>query len=311
MPVGIGGAGSVGFAHEVTPGTYVAPTRFLPVRSESLNFVNEVIYTRPIMGVVDQVHAVEGPQRVEGDIEFELIEDLFAFILYGARMTVNKTGSAPNLTYTFVPSPAAEAPNKTLSITIVRNGVVFGYAGCVVGGLEINVDNGLAVCTATVLGESETTQADPTEAFPVTEPFGADAYTIEIPSGSPVQDLDTLTWTMDDSAEAVYRLGQAQAAAFVKFGERTVGASVERDFLNKTDYDGFKAVTAQALRFLISKSANRSVDILTRSAIKSTYEVNLSGQGDLVRGSIEYEGKYDFANSESYRIIVKSDIDIT
>ena len=311
MPVGIGGAGSVGIAHEVTPGTYVAPTRFLPVRSESMQFINEVQYTRPIMQVVDNVHAVEGPQRVEGDIEFELIEDIFTFLMYGARMSVAKSGSSPNFTYTFTPSMTAEHANKTLSLTIVRNDVIFGYTGCVIGSIEISVDSGLAICTMSLLGRGETTQANPTEAFPVTEPFGADAYTIEIPSGSPVTDTDTLTWSVDESAEAVYRLGQAQAAAFVKYGERSITASVERDFINKTDYDGFKAVTAQALRFLISKTASRSVDILTRSAIKSSYEVNLSGQGDLVRGSIEYEGKYDFANSESFRIITKTDIDIT
>ncbi len=309
MVVGIGGAGSVGFGNETTQGTYIAPTHFLPVRSESLSFKNEVIYTRPIMGVVDQVHAVEGPQMVEGDIEFEVIEDLLAVLLHCGRNTVAKSGAGP-YTYVFTPSPAAEAPNETFSFTIVRNGVVFGYTGCVIGGLEFTVDNGLFVCTASILGEGEASQSDPTEVFPVTPPFGADAYTIEIPTATAVTDVDTFSWSLDDSAEAVYRLGNAQAAAFVKFGERSVSASVERDFESRADYDAFKAVTAQEIRFLATAGAN-SIEIFTRSAIKSTYEVNLSSQGDLVRGQIEYEGKYSFGDSESYEITIITDEDYT
>ena len=102
MAVGIGAAGIVGFAHEAVVGTYLAPTQFLPVRSESIQFMNEVQYTRPIMRVADNVHAVEGPQKVEGDVEFEVIEDLLTFLLYAARMDVVKAGADP-YTYTFTP----------------------------------------------------------------------------------------------------------------------------------------------------------------------------------------------------------------
>ena len=310
MAVGIGGAGSLGIAHEATPGTYAAPTQFLPIRNESLNFINEVQYTRPIMGVVDPVHAIAGPQRVEGDIEFEVLSDMLAFLLYGARMTVVKTGAGP-YNYVFTPSPAAEAPNKELSLTVVRNAQVFGYFGCAVTSLEFSVDNGVLICTAGILGRGESTEAAPTESFPTTPPFGADDYTIEIPTGAPITDADTLSWSLDDSGEAVYRLGNAQQAAFVMFGERDLTCSIERDFESKTDYDSFKSLTEQELRFLISQGANNQIEILTRAAIKSSYEVNLSGQGDLVRGSIEYQGKYDFANTESYQITIDTDLDIT
>jgi len=310
MVVGIGGAGSFGMALEAVAGTYLAPTQFLPIRSESLNFVDEVQYTRPIMGVVDPVHAVPGPQKVEGDVEFEVLSSELAFMLHAARLTVVKTGG-PDFKYVFTPSSAAEAPLKTLSLTIVRNNIVFGYAGCVVGGLEFTVDNGVFVCTMNILGESEGTESAPTEVFPTDVPFGADDYTIEIPTASSVTDVDTFTWSLDDSAEAVYRLGNAQQAAFVKFGERTVTLSVERDFESKTDYDAFKALTAQEIRILVSKSATDQVEIFTRSAIKSSYEVNLSSQGDLLRGAIEYMGKYDFAETESFEITVDAAIDIT
>ncbi len=311
MVVGIGGAGSFGIGLEAVAGTYVAPTEFLPIRSESLNFIDEVQYTRPIMGVVDPVHAVPGPQKVEGDVEFEVLAAELAFLMHGMRVTVVKSGAGPDFKYVFTPSAAAEAPLKTLSLTIVRNNIVFGYAGCVVGGLELTVDNGVFVGTCNIVGESEGTESAPTEVFPTNVPYGADDYTIEIPTTTAVTDIDTFTWGVDDSAEAVFRLGNASQAAFVKFGERTVTLSVERDFESKADYDAFKALTAQEIRILVSKSATDQVEIFTREAIKSSYEVNLSSQGDLLRGAIEYMGKYDLASTESYLITIDAAIDIT
>ena len=308
MAVGIGAAGVVGIAHEVTPGTYVAPAQYIPVRNESIQFINEVQYTRPIMGVPDNVHAVTGPQRVEGDFEFEVIEDLLAYLLYGARMTVAKTGVGPYV-YTFSPSSAAEAPNKTLSITVVRNGAVFGYVGCAFPSLELTVDNGLLVATMGVLGRGEASQAAPSPTFPQTQPFNADAYTLTV-GGVPITKADNFTWSLDDSGEAVYRLGNAQQAAYVKFGERSVQASVEIDFEDRTQYDLYKATTAQRLQLEADKDATHYVHLDTKLATMSTYEVMLSGQGDLVRGSIEYEGKHDFTSGKIYEIVIGAELNI-
>lgn len=309
MAVGIGAAGIVGIAHEVTPGTYVAPTQYLPVRSESINFMNEVQYTRPIMGVADNVHAVEGPQHVEGDIEFEVIEDQLAFLLYGARMTVNKTGAGPYV-YTFTPANTAEHANKTLSITVVRNGQVFGYVGCVIGSLEFSVDNGLLICSASVLGRGESNESTPTPSWPTTEPYGADAYTLNI-AGSPVTRADSFSWSVDDQAEAVYRLGNAQQAAYVRYGERSISASLEMDFEDLVEYNKFKAVTAQRLQLDADKTASAYVHLDTKLATMSSFELGLSGQGDLVRAAIEYEGKYDFSSSKAYEIVIGAALNIT
>ena len=305
MPIGIGAAGSVGIAREAVAGTYVAPEVFIPVRSESLKFLNEVQYTRPIMETPDQIHGVTGPQKVEGDLEFEVLIEPFTYLLYGARMSVVKAGAGP-FTYDFTPSAAAEAPNKTLSITVVRNGIVFGYVGCVVGKLELSVDSGILVATASVVGRGEASQPAPATSWLTDLPFDADAYTLTI-GGTGVTDADAITWSLDDSAEAVYRLGVAGAAAFVKFGERTVTASMERDFQNSTEYAKFKAATAQALVFKSALDASNFIQITTDAVVMDTYEVNLTSQGDLVRASIDYQGKYDFTNSRVYTISISHD----
>jgi hypothetical protein len=43
MALDIGASGEVGLAFEATVGTYVAPTKFIPVRNESLKRVQDTV----------------------------------------------------------------------------------------------------------------------------------------------------------------------------------------------------------------------------------------------------------------------------
>lgn len=314
MPAGIGAAGIVGIAFEVTPGTYVAPNKYIPIRSETLEFMIEPQFTRPIIRAsVDRVHAVKGPAHVEGDIEWEVIEDMLPYFLHAGRFTVTKSGSAPNFIYDYKPASTGQEANKTLSITVVRNEQVFGYVGCVMGSLEITVDNGLLVSTIGIVGRNEATQALPTPTFPQTAPFGADSYDIEIPVGTDVTDAGSFTFSLDDSAEAQFRLGSL-SAQYVKFGEREVSMEIERDFINKTEYDNFKALTAQSIKLRAQKPAdptNRFVEMVLRAGVMESYATGLDGQGELITAALRYVGKYDFTNTESVEIRVGTSEDIT
>jgi hypothetical protein len=44
--------------------------------------------------------------------------------------------------------------------------------------------------------------------------------------------------------------------------------------------------------------------------IMGSYEVGLDGQGDLVRASIDYTGKYDETDSEVFNISISSDVEV-
>jgi len=110
---------------------------------------------------------------------------------------------------------------------------------------------------------------------------------------------------LDDSGEAVFRLGSL-AAAYVKFGERSVEASVDMDFENKTEYAAYRALTERELLFESDLDANNFIHITTYATIMGSYEVGLDGQGDLIRASIEYTGKYDETASSVYLIEMSS-----
>ena len=72
MPYELGGTGILGVAFETTYGTYIAPTKWIPIRSESLTEVEDKIYRTNIRGLADRSGAIQGYTHIEGDIEFDI-----------------------------------------------------------------------------------------------------------------------------------------------------------------------------------------------------------------------------------------------
>lgn len=314
MP-GTGAQGFMGIALETVSGTYEAPTHFVPIDSESLNWVQETVWRRPIRQSADIVGAVDGNGRVEGDISMEAFEDVVAVMLRAARTVFTQSGTTPNFSYDIVGSANA-VPTNTLSITVVRNGVVFGYSGCVIPSFTLTPEDGQLKFNVTILGRDEATQTLPVPVWTTgiqASPYGAGKYKIEIPTTTQVFDADGFEFTVDDSGEAQYRLKDtSRGAQFISFGERSVTLSITRDFESRTDYDAFKALTAQSVTMTATKGANNSISVNVPAAIKDTYEVGLGGQGELTRAQINYNGVLD-AVGNAYKITVKTqeDLEIT
>jgi hypothetical protein len=308
MPLGIGAGGLMGVALEVTPGTYVAPTKYIPFMSESMHMVEDTQFRRPIRESADVIGAVAGNEHPEGDIDMEGLEDCLLYFLYAARTTIIKTGSV-NFTYTITPSAVA-VPVKTMSITIKRSDQIFGYTGVVVGSFKFGINNGMLTFGCSLVARNEAVQSSPTATWPSTVPFGAGQYSIEVPTATPVLDTDTFEWTVEDNAEAQFRLkSTGRGADFINFGERDVTFTLNRDFLTRADYDLFKSVTAQSITLSATKGVNNSITLLTPVSYKETYEVGLSGQGDLNRANIGYRGVID-GTGKSYQMVIKCQEDI-
>lgn len=304
MAVGIGAAGVVGIALEATAGTYTAPTKFFPIRSESLAWTQDTVWRRVIRGTVDPIGAVPGDGFVEGDIEMELLEDVLPYFMRCSRTTVVKTGVAAPYTYEFTGAHGA-VPPKTMSVTVVRNGVAFGYTGVVVGSMSFGVDTGMATATFTLLGRAEASVAVPTPAYSATDkPFGSGQWVVEVPTATQIFDADGWSLEIEDNAEAQNRLKNSLGAQFIAYGEREVTQSLDRDFEDRTEYDAFKALTARSLTTRLSKDANASIAFLVPSAIIDSYDLGLSGVGDLVRASVSYIGTHDAGVSASYRATI-------
>jgi hypothetical protein len=311
MAVGIGAANFMGVALETVSGTWVTPAKFFPFRTESLQWVQATNWRRVIAQTADVLGAVEGDGHVEGDIDMELLHDVLPHLLQAARGTLAQSGVDPANVYDFTPSHAA-TPSDTLSITIVRNGVTFGYVGCVIASQAYSVDNGQAVVTLSVLGQSEASQALPTLSLDDSGPFGSGSWIIKIPTAAQVFDTDNLTLTIDDSGEPQVRLRDELGAQFIKYGERTTTLAVERDFESRAEYDAFKALTAKSITVRVQKAADATkyVEFVVPAAIVDTYEMGTPGVGDLQRASVSYMGTHHTATGASYTIEIGTDEDL-
>jgi hypothetical protein len=312
--VDIGATGVLGVAFETTAGTYVAPSKFFPINSESLMIVQDNIKRRPLRGVNDIIGIVAGRSSVKGDITFELNEDVLIYFLDCMRLNGVKTGTTPNWVYTWTPFHGA-IPNKTMSITVVRDGIVFGYVGCLVDSLSIDAaDNGIVTCKASILGLDEAVQSAPTPSYNTNVPYGPGTYNVQIPTGTQVFDMDKFTFEVNDAAVVQWRLQTSKAASFINYGERTVSYKTERDFTSRTEYDTYfrAATTESGLTVLLSKGTNNSVQITLPKPQPDDFNVGqLSGQGTLIRSAVTYDAVYDLTTSESYGIVVKTQETIT
>jgi hypothetical protein len=310
MAIGIGAGGYVGVAFETVVGTYTAPTRFFPIHSESLKYTQETTFRRPIRKTAAVIGAIKGNARIEGDISMDALSTAAPYFHHASRATVAKAGST-NYTYTYTPSPAALPPNKTLSITVVRNGIAFGYTNCVVQGFEYTVNNGMLSATYHILGADEGNQTLPTPTFDATDPvFGAGSWAIENPIATPVTDVDTFTFSVNDNGSAEYRLRNTAAAAFIRFGEQEATMSLERDFQDATEYTAWKALTNKSMKVTASYSANESISFSLTGGVYNDYTINLGGQGDLIRASASLTAIAD-ATGAPYTLVVKSAENIT
>lgn len=291
----------------LAPNVYTAPTKYFPFLTTSLNHAQDTMWRRPIRQNVDVLGAVPGNTHIEGDVEMEALMEPAVYFHLATRAACIKSGAGP-FAYTYTPTSIA-TPIFTLSITIIKNGVVFGYVGCVVGSFKYMTDNGQLKATYSITGSDEAVQAMPTPTFTggQQQPFGAGEYNIQIPTATQVFDADTFEFNVSDSPDPQYRLKDTgRGAQFIKLGERSVGLTTERDFQTRVEYDAYKALTAQTITLKATKDANTSWQVTMPAAIKDKVEVNLGGQGDLTRMSMSYQGTYDSGSASAYSLVLKS-----
>jgi hypothetical protein len=329
MPAGLGGGGKVGIAFETTMGTYVAPSIFVPILSESLVYREEKYYSEQIRQQTMVSDVKSGYYHVEGDIEMEVDPTNHPYWLYASRHTPSKVTGPPAI-YTFIPSSAGSASTaagattpKTLSITVVRNGIVFGYTGCVVGNFEYTITDAVLRCTMTVLGIAEAVQSAPSPTWSAPDLLGATAHNVYLAASAATPTfgaVDTgfngFTFRANHNAEAQNRIVAVRSASYISFGITEAEFESELDFLNRTDYDNFVANTQRAIKLesvnggATFAAASSGIQIQGNRVSYDTYDIGLSGMGDLIMAG--FTGRaVGITAGNAYQIVVKSPATIT
>ncbi len=329
---GLGGGGSVGVAFETTMGTWVTPAVYIPVLNESLSYTEDKYLSEQIRQ--QSIHSEAKPSyyHVEGDLELEVDPTNILYLLYAGRHTVSKTGAGPYV-YKFTPNSAGvgktaagATTQKTLSITVVRNEEVFGYSGCVLAGFEITVgtDDGILRCTANIMGLSEAEVANPTEAWTAPDLLGADSHRIYLdaagtaPAFAGAVDVNHngFTFGVNFNATPQNRVRADRSASYIAYGITEGTVSSEIDFLNRDDYDFFKATNKRAVRMESLNGgatlalATSGVRLQANNYFFNTYEIPLEGMGDLI--AADTEGRMlGITGGDAYEVHVKSPVSIS
>jgi hypothetical protein len=328
MPPGIGATGYLGIAPESTMGTYVAPTVFVPILREGLKYTESKYYSQQMRQQVIDAEVKPGYYHTEGDIELEVDTNNFLYFLYASRHTITKTGAGP-YTYKFVPSTAGStstaasgAVQRTLSITIVRNGIVFGYTGCTVGQYAFTIDNAVLKCTLSILGLAEAVQSLPTPSWIAADILGADTHNVYngasgvTPTFSAITSFNGFTFNVNHNPEAQNRIKSQRSANYVKFGKTEFEVRSELDFVDRVDYDNMVASATQAIKLestvggVSFASATDGVKLQANRMAFDTYEVNNESLDQIVMANFVGHGLAQ-VGGDGYQIEVKSAISIS
>lgn len=332
---GLGGLNKIYVVIETVYGTYEDPSTvggvWVPILSESLHYTEDKYYSPQIREETIVSDVKQAPYHVEGDIEMEVDANYLPYFLYASRHTITKTGAAPPYTYKAVPSNFGSAypggAAKGLSITAVRNGEGFGYAGCVVGQWAFTIDNGILKVTMSIVGLSEQLPgALGTSGWIDPALFGADASSIYLDASGTAPAFATradnfngFTATFNYNATAENRIRPDRQATFVKYGETETTFNTELDFLDRTEYDDMVASTTRALRLQSITpggltgtwaAATLGLRLDMNRVSYDTYEVDTPGMGDLVAAQVTGRA-IGIAGGDAFSMTCLSPVNIT
>jgi len=306
----IAGNGAVWIGLETTYGTPVDPTAsgvgvWCPVISESLAYTEDKYFSPQIRSSAIVSGVASSFYHIAGDIVMEVDPAFIPYFLYASRHTVTKTGASPPYTYKAVPTNVgATYPGGTargLTIVTVRNGLGFMYSGCVVNQFAFTVENGVLRCTLGMLGLAETDTASNTFTKSWVDPIllGASSHSVYVDTAgltptfaTPDTTFNGFTFTANYNGTAQNRLTPARSATYIAYGETEATYETELDFTSKAEYNNMKANTLRAIKFesLLSganfAAATQAFRITAFRTAYSTYEVGLSGIGDLLMARV-------------------------
>lgn len=330
MPAGLGGSGKVGFAFEDVMGVYEPPTVFVPVLNEDLQYREDKYKSEQIRQQTIHSDVKPAPYHVEGTVEMEVDVNNLPYWLYASRHNITKTGAGP-YTYKFTPgnqgsasTAASGAVARTASITVVRNGVVFGYVGCVVGSFEFTLtDEQILTVSMDVLGMGEEEQSAPSPTWVAPQLYGAEAHNVYLAAaaaaptfGAADVNFDGFTFRTNFNAEAQNRIRADRQASYISFGITEAEIESSLDFLDRTDYDNMVNNTFRAIKLESTENgeafatADHGVKLQGNRVSFDTYEVNLDGMGDLIMA--DFSGSIiGIAGGDAYQIEVKTAVNIT
>lgn len=239
----LGALGYIGYGREVTPGTPVAPTRFLPANAFSFEDSDDYMLPEQIRGSRDFSVAMQAPFNVSGSMDMELIPADIGALLESAFSATVASSAYAGGGYEHRFTPGRE--DVSLTFESSANGIlVMRYAGIRVNTLEIAGAFGEIVTASFglegTLRQRQAGESSPT--YAAVDPFhfsGASVRTGGTQNGT----VKEFTFGVNNNIERIGTLRKTRAWKRMAQGMREVSLSLTLDFTDDAEYDRFEAGT--------------------------------------------------------------------
>lgn len=236
----LGALGYVGYGVEVTEGTQVAPTKYLPVTSFSFEDSNDFIVPDQIRHSRDKYIAMAAPYTVSGSMEMELIPNDVSSLLGSAFCAVAATTAYAGGGYQHVFTPASAEPTFTFESS-AADVLVMRYGGTRVNTLEIKAAFGEIVTASFGLeGVNRDKQVSAgTPSYTNVIPFHFSGVDIKVSSGTLLATVKDFTFGVNNNIDRVGTLRKTRSWKRLELGMREVTLALTIDFTDTSEYDRF------------------------------------------------------------------------
>lgn len=239
----LGALGYVGYGVEVTEGTFVAPTKYIPVSSFSFEDSNDFITPDQIRHSRDRYIAMAAPYAVSGSMEMELIPTDVASLLKSAfAATVVSGAYMGGSAYQHVFTPASEEPTLTFESS-AADILVMRYSGVRVNTIEIKAAFGEIVTASFGLEgvnrQKQVSAGNPTYTNIV--PFHFSGADIKVDGGTILTTVKDFTFGVNNNIERIGTLRKTRSWKRLALGMREVTLALTIDFTDTSEYDRFLA----------------------------------------------------------------------
>ena len=289
----------IGIAKEVTKGTVVAPTDFIPVAKDSLKPVDIVdpLYDTGLRGsnVVNYAY-IQGRTRSTFDFGGAVFADTIGYGLAGLLGSVATTGASAPYTHTIslLNSLTSDVDVQPISYTLTDFYAVDvrSYPGCQFSdfSLKFNADGMLEYDTKTT-GWASSTVADPTPTFSTVLPTPVWRGTVSI-GGSSVATAMEGSIEMTRGVTPIYGISNTQNPYQVFLGALEVTGNVKFVMENDSQLINFLNNTQPAIVLNWSYGTGATLVQIQATITKGAYTAAVIERGDdFVSVAIEFNAQ--------------------
>jgi hypothetical protein len=289
----------LGIAKEVTKGTIVAPTDFIPVAKDNLKPVDLVdpLYDTGLRGSnVVNYNYIQGRTRSTFDFGGAVFADTIGYSIAGLLGSVATTGASAPYTHTISleNSLTSDVDVQPLSYTLTDFYAVDvrSYPGCQFSdfSLKFNAD-GMLEYDAKTTGWASTTVADPTPTFSTVLPTPVWRGTVSI-GGASVATAMEGNIDMTRAATPIYGISNTQNPYQVFLGPLEVMGSIKFVMDNDSELVRFLNNTQPAIVLNWSYGTGASLVQIQATITKGAYTAAVIERGDdFVSVTIELNGQ--------------------